>query len=179
MRTFLWSSVNFVGAHLLQTFRLPRRSWTMSQTVPCERFNLCSNCTETHVCFPTLLHWCPQHARRMWMVAHSFVRPLRLHDHFRIPNTISAHVALRLHRGYRLSQDQGGFPRAGCLLPRKERITNRTSSFVHSFSTVATVHLTLRKGVLSTLVNKFASWYQEERKTESHNAVSSAFTEIK
>jgi hypothetical protein len=36
-----------------------------------------------HVCLPVVLHRFPQHARQMWMVAHSFVRLLRL------PETIS------------------------------------------------------------------------------------------
>jgi hypothetical protein len=40
---------------------------------------------------------------------------------------------------------------------QEKRITDRTSSFVQSFSMVAIVHLTLRKRALSALVNKVAT----------------------
>jgi hypothetical protein len=36
---------------------------------------------------------------------------------------------------------------------QKKRITDRISSFVHSFSSVVIVHLTLRKRALSALAN--------------------------
>jgi hypothetical protein len=77
---------------------------------------------ETCICLPVLLHQCPQHVWWMWMVTHSFVHPLCLPDHFQIPDTTYAHVALPLYWDHRLSQAHDGFPQAGCLLPRKNEL---------------------------------------------------------
>ena len=43
IRFSLWSSVCCPGTHLLHTFLYPKRLWTMSQIVPCERLNCSSN----------------------------------------------------------------------------------------------------------------------------------------
>jgi hypothetical protein len=41
---------------------------------------------------------------------------------------------------------------------QKKQITDRISSFVRSFSTVAIVHLMLSMRALSVLVNNLATW---------------------
>jgi hypothetical protein len=63
---------------------------------------------------------------------------------------------------------------------KKKRITLRASSFVHSSSTVAVVHLTLGMRALSAPVSKLAIWQREERKNvqHSHSAVSITSTGI-
>jgi len=78
MRFFLWSSVSCRVTHLQHTFLYPKRSWTMSQIVPCERLNCSSNslsntrrlaCTVSQSRGQDLLMW--EDARSFVHLSHS------------------------------------------------------------------------------------------------------------
>jgi hypothetical protein len=109
MGALLWWSVKCLGTDLLQNFD----SLDASERCPMlcrvkDSFSV-RNARQTH----TSLHRYPQHARRMWMVVHPFVRTLCL------PYTTSIHVARPLHQNHRLSQAHGGFPWARWNCPEK------------------------------------------------------------
>jgi hypothetical protein len=113
----------------------------------------------------------------MWIVAHSFARPVHSADDFQIPDITSAQAVLSLHRDHNPSQAHGGLD---ALCP--ENTIYKSHFFLCPLvQYVAYVHLTRKMGALSVLVHKLATWKREVRASvqQSQSVVSITFAEMK